>query len=124
MDQARRLLINALGLAPYDPKVNKPQDIGLGGPSTEYLNTGPMFGGVVNYPQIWWGKDGKPVLLDPKAAWMFSKDYQEATGERFPAYDNIRVAEWAAKSRSAQGGAEKQKLYDLATLLLGGRTKP
>lgn len=106
----RRPFVNALGLHPYDPALNKPQDVGLGGTSTEYLNTGSMYGGVTNYPQIWWDEQGNPILLTPEQAWLMSKDYQDATGVRFPQFDNVKVAEWAAKSRSAQGGAEKNAL--------------
>ena len=31
------MLLKNLGIAPYDPQVDSPRDVGLGGESTEYL---------------------------------------------------------------------------------------
>lgn len=125
MNPDQWMWVNALGLAPFDPARNVPRDVGLGGPSTEYLATAPMFGGIVNYPTIWWDEAGNPVLLDGDAAWSMAHDYQQATGQRFPKFHNINTAEWAAKSRSAQGGATRNALAGSYPLIqrnaLGGQ---
>ena len=51
-------------LIPFDPSIHAPQDIGLGGPSTEYLITidGPD-NQVLVVPSIWWHDKGNPIFL-------------------------------------------------------------
>ncbi len=105
----RQALSNALsfGLSPYDPKKNKARDIGLGGPSTEYLATEyAPDGSVWNYPTIWWGKDGNPVLLSAEDAYNMAIEYEAATGKRFPRYNALGPAVFSAQNRSALGGAD------------------
>ena len=95
------------GLSPYDPAVNTPRDIGLGGPSTEYLATeyDPQ-GQVMNYPTIWWDKQGNPTLLDPDAAYNQALAYEQNALKYFPRFPNIGAAEFAAENRSAMGGGD------------------
>jgi len=95
------------GLQPFDAKRNKPQDIGLGGPSTEYLATEyDQEGKVMNYPQIWWDKQGDPLLLDPDAAYNMALSYERLTPNAFPRFPSIGAAETMAQNRSAMGGGE------------------
>ena len=101
------------GLKPFNPATDVPQDVGLGGPSTEYLagSQDPM-GNEFNYPQIWWA-GGKPALLDPAAAYEQALKYEAATGLYAPRYRNSGAAEFAAQNRSALGGAERRSLFGL-----------
>ena len=95
------------GMVPFDPRQHKARDIGLGGPSTEYLATEyDPTGKVMNYPQIWWDKAGNPRLLDPDAAYDMAQRYEQTTGESFPRFPSISAAEFAAENRSALGGGE------------------
>lgn len=109
-DIAAALASTTHGLKPFDPAVNTPQEVGLGGPSTEYL-TGSQdpWGNEFNYPRIWW-IDGQPVLLSPEAAYEQALKYEAATGKLFPRYRNSGAADFAAQNRSALGGAEKSLL--------------
>lgn len=116
MDKDTQALLDAInftrfGYRPYDPSVNKPRDIGLGGPSTEYLATeNDPYGAAMNYPQIWWDMYGNPRLLDPQQSYNQAISYELASGERFPRYSSTGQAEFAAQNRSALGGAENFKL--------------
>jgi hypothetical protein len=95
------------GLAPYDPRKNVPRDIGLGGPSTEFLATEyDPSGQVMNYPSIWWDKQGNPHLLEPDAAYQQALDYEQTALKSFPRFPNIGAAEFAAENRSAMGGGD------------------
>ena len=106
---------NALKLAPYDPKVNKPQDLGLGGPSTEYTATIDMpDGSWKNIPQIWFNKQGKAQLVDEDSARFLSDLTERVTGRRFPTYETLDQANKDAEKRSMQGGAERMSLLDYA----------
>lgn len=95
------------GYVPFDSTKHKPRDVGLGGPSTEYLATeyAPS-GAAMNYPTIWWGPNGEPVLMDPSKAYEMSMAYEGLTGRTFPRFPDISSAETAAMHRSAQGGAD------------------
>lgn len=115
MDESQKvieaLLSSRYGLRPYDPAVNKPQDVGLGGPSTEYLATAnDPYGQPFNYPQIWYDMNGNPHLLEGDAAYNQAVDYEVNSGVRFPRYDTMGAAETFAQNRSIVGGAEKFKL--------------
>lgn len=105
-DVVQALTSSQYGMRPFDPAVDKPQDVGLGGPSTEYLTgaTDP-WGNEFNYPRIWW-VNGKPTLLSPEAAYEQALKYEASTGKLFPRYRNPEAASFAAENRSAQGGAE------------------
>ncbi len=109
-------LLNAMqqvryGLRPYDPAVNQAQDVGLGGPSTEYLATGEdPYGQAFNYPTIWWDMSGNPVLLNGDQAYNQAVDYEVNSGVRFPRYDSIGQAETFAQHRSIMGGGDVKKL--------------
>lgn len=107
------LAANRHGMQPFNPETDRPQDVGFGGPSTEYLaGAEDPYGNQFNYPQIWW-QDGKPVLLDPDAAYDQSMRWEGATGLMFPRYRSADGAEMAARSRSEQGGAEHKPLAGL-----------
>lgn len=113
-DRAIDIIASALyGLKPFDPATDVPQDVGLGGPSTEYLAGSQDPGGnEFNYPQIWW-MGGQPVMLDPDAAYNQALQYEQATGQMFPRYTNAGAADFAAQNRSALGGAETSPLATL-----------
>lgn len=105
-------LINAInrvrfGLKPYDPNVNVAQDIGLGGPSTEYLATADdPYGAAFNYPTIWWDMMGNPQLLDGDQAYNQAIQYEVDSGVRFPRYESQGQAETFAQNRSLMGGGD------------------
>lgn len=100
-------------LEPFDPKKHKPKDVGLGGPSTEYLATEEApSGGFWNIPQIWYDRNGTPHLLDADAAWMMARDYEAATGKRFPRFETPGAGSFNAMNRSAQGGGALGLLAD------------
>lgn len=94
------------GLKPFDIATDTPQDVGLGGPSTEYLaGAQDPWGNEFNYPTIWW-INGKPTLLSPDAAYEQALRYEASTGKLFPRYRNAEASGFAAENRSALGGAE------------------
>tara|TARA_R110002126_G_scaffold19559_1_gene73462 strand:+ start:235 stop:609 length:375 start_codon:yes stop_codon:yes gene_type:complete len=100
-----------INLEPFDYTKHKPQDVGLGGPSTEYLITvDSPEGGVMVIPSIWWDEEGKPILIkDQREAVSLAKDYEETTNKQFPRFAAKAYKEadsWAAK-RSKAGGASK-----------------
>jgi len=106
-------------LRPFDYKKDTPKDVGLGGPSTEYLITlDSPDGGVWVIPSIWWDKKGKPTLLDPKVegnqkkAFDLAKQYEKDTGKKFPRYDKgaYGQADNFAIKRSHEGGASSSYL--------------
>ena len=116
----------SMGMEPFDHRKHKPQDVGLGGPSTEYLLSVDMGmapdgfapADIANIPSIWWDKDGKPHLIDdPDMALQMALQYEETTGKRFPRYNDMlnepnpySQAEEAAQHRSAMGGATSNPL--------------
>lgn len=101
---------NYLAARPFDSRSDTPVDLGLGGPSTEYLMTemAPN-GGFWNIPQIWY-VGGKPVLVEPWQAQAFAREYETNTGKRFPRFDNAGVGAFSAMNRSALGGATNNAL--------------
>ena len=102
------------GLNPYDPAVNKAQDVGLGGVSTEFLSSEEDLSGTpFNYPNIWWDKAGNPMMLEGDASRDQALAYEEATGKRFPRIDTFGQAEFAAMNRSARGGGDSMPLATL-----------
>lgn len=101
------------GPQPFAPGKDTPQDVGLGGPSTEYLSGAQdPYGTEFNYPTIWW-MNGKPTLMNPDAAYDQSMQWENATGLMFPRYRTSEAADFAAQNRSAQGGAEHRSLAGL-----------
>ena len=93
------------GLRPFEIGKDTPQDVGLGGPSTEYLSGAQdPWGNEFNYPRIWW-INGKPVLLSEEDAYQRALEYESATGLYFPRYRNSGASTFAAENRSALGGA-------------------
>lgn len=98
-------------LVPFDPQQHQPRDVGLGGPSTEYLATGDDgSGGVWNIPLIWWDDKGDPHLMEYDDAMMFAQQYEAQTGKRFPRYQSEGAASEMAMNRSAMGGASQNAL--------------
>ena len=98
-------------LEPFDYRKHKPQDVGLGAPSTEYLITvDSPEGGVMVIPSIWWNEEGKPTLIkDQREAVLLAKDYEKKSNKQFPRFAPKAYKEadsWAAK-RSKAGGASK-----------------
>ena len=98
-------------LEPFDYTKHKPQDVGLGGPSTEYLITvDSPEGGVMVIPSIWWDEDGKPQLIeDQRQAIELAKIYETETKKQFPRFapQAYKEADMWAASRSKAGGASK-----------------
>jgi len=103
-------------LVPFDPETMKPKDVGLGGPSTEYLVTQEAPDGKVwNIPSIWWTPDGEPVQVPEDVAARLAYQYEkqfEGRGQ-FPRFDDIDTAVENAKERSKSGGAEKSPLFQM-----------
>ena len=98
---------------PFDPKKHKPKDIGLGGPSTEYLITvDDPDGGVMVIPRIWWDSKGEPSLVKQKEAIKQAKKYEESSGKKFPRFapKAYEEADEFARSRSDGGGAMQGEL--------------
>jgi hypothetical protein len=117
MDSDRKIdaVASALyGLRPFEAGKDMPKDVGLGGPSAEYLaGAQDPWGNEFNYPRIWW-MNGEPVLLSEEEAYKRALEYESATGQYFPRYRNSEASTFAAQNRSAMGGAE---LGPLATML-------
>lgn len=102
------------GLNPYQPGYNFPQDVGLGGISTEYTATDyDPSGQVFNYPQIWYDQEGRANVLPPDQAYQQSLAYERGSAQRFPRFDSLGNAETFAENRSAMGGAEDTPLASL-----------
>ena len=101
-------------LVPFDNKVHTPQDMGLGGKSTEYLITlDSPEGGVWVIPSIWWNNEGKPKLVsDPEEAFELAEKYEKETGLEFPRFKKgaYKQADKFAKERSEAGGATQGPL--------------
>lgn len=102
------------GLKPYQPGYNFPQDVGLGGISTEYVATDydPQ-GQVMNYPQIWYDQQGMANLLPQEQAMQQALAYEEGSGMRFPRFNSIGNADTFAQHRSIMGGAEQVPLASI-----------
>lgn len=112
-DYSLYMLLKNLGIAPYDPKTDRPKDVGLGGESTEYLaNSADEYGMEMLYPTIWW-RDGKPVVLSSDASQRIAADYERAGLGLFPRYDNPSAASEAALARSRAGGAQQGSILDM-----------
>lgn len=106
------MLLKNLGIAPYDPQVDSPRDVGLGGESTEYLaNNVDEYGMEMLFPTIWW-REGNPVVLDSNAAQQIATDYESAGLGMFPRYDSRDAAISAASARSQLGGAQQGSILD------------
>lgn len=106
---------NSLKLSPYDPQKNKPQDLGLGGPSTEFLATiDDPKGGYRNIPTIWYNNQGKAQLVNQDIAAGLADLTQRVTGRSFPNYKDVPTAVKSAEQRSQQGGAERLSILDYA----------
>jgi len=102
-------------LIPFDTNLHVPQDVGLGGKSTEYLTsdyTRSSGSETTNYPRIWWDKNLQPHVLDESSAYDAHITYEGLTGKRSPRYTSMDLAIDAAKSRSASGGGESGSLYE------------
>lgn len=101
-------------LVPFDPVKHTPQDVGLGGPSTEYLITvDAPDGGVMVIPSIWWDADGKPQLIeDQSQAVRMAAEYEKASSKQFPRFapKAYKEADTFAQQRSKAGGASKSAL--------------
>lgn len=112
------LMYNALNRAPYDPKKNTPQDLGLGGESTEYSATVDTPQGTYkNIPQIWYDKQGKAQLYPEEVARSLAQLTERVTGRSFPEYTDLNQAVSDAEARSRGGGAERQSLLDYADMI-------
>ena len=105
-------------LEPFNHKKHEPKDVGLGGPSTEYLITvDAPDGGVMVIPSIWWDSKGKPNLVEQKEAIKQAKKYEEFSGKQFPRFapKAYKEADEFARSRSASGGATQNELASKPT---------
>ena len=101
-------------LEPFDPSKHTPQDVGKGGPSTEFLATEGSPDGVFwNIPIIWWDEKGNPVELELREAQKRAKEYEKTTGQRFPRYNTPQEGSDAARSRSEAGGASTTPLTSI-----------
>lgn len=95
------------GLKPYQPGYNFPQDVGLGGVSTEYVATDlDPYGQVMNYPQVWYDQQGMANLLPPDQAMQQALAYEASSAQQFPRFNSIGNADTFAQHRSMMGGAE------------------
>ena len=113
------------GLEPFDPSKHTPQDLGLGGLSTEYLATdfdpehitfldsGDPEGLTFNYPTIWFNDRGDAIHLDdPRQAMAQALKYEKETGKKFPRFLDLPTAVNVAKKRSNMGGASETTLMN------------
>ena len=99
-------------LRPFDPRRDNPQDVGLGGQSTEYLITGQDWqGNAMNYPSIWYDADGTAHLLDEENALAQTQRWEAMQRQRAPRYENTGQAVEFAQHRSANGGASTNALF-------------
>lgn len=105
------------GLRPFNPRFDTPRDVGLGGPSTEYIATErvagaplPSGGPFMNIPSIWWDSHSRPYYLPPDAAVGQARAYEQDMGLQFPQYDSVGAAIEQAIMRSAIGGATREPL--------------
>ena len=96
-------------LEPFDPSKHTPQDVGLGGPSTEYLITvDSPDGGVMVIPSIWWDEEGEPQLIeDQNEAVSLAVEYEKENSVVFPRFapKAYKKADAFAQQRSKLGGA-------------------
>ena len=114
-------------VVPFDPSKHKPQDIGLGGPSTEYLITVEDENNqVIVVPSIWWDEKGTPQFIgnpetneiDYDRVMQLVQDYEQETQQMFPRFgdasntDNYNIADRFAQTRSEKGGASTVPLVN------------
>lgn len=105
------------GLRPYKTGYDFPQDVGLGGPSTEYIATEyDPSGRVMNFPQIWYDQQGVAHLLPQDDAYSRALAYEASSALRFPRYSSTGQADFYAQNRSALGGAETEPLAALFSI--------
>ncbi len=101
-------------LEPFDNEKHTPQDVGLGGLSTEYLITvDSPDGGVMVIPSIWWDEEGKPQLIeDQDEAVSLALEYEKGNNKQFPRFapKAYKEADAFAQERSKAGGASKKAL--------------
>ena len=101
-------------LIPFDSKLHKPQDLGLGGLSTEYTATvDAPDGSVFLIPTIWWDSEGKPTYIkDTDKAAALALEYEKTTGKQFPRFPAgaYKEADKYAADRSKAGGASVSPL--------------
>ena len=98
-------------LEPFNYKKHKPQDVGLGGLSTEYLVTlDSPDGGVWVVPSIWWDEEGNPTLVENQdKVFEIAKQYEKENNVMFPRFPQgeYKQADMFAQARSKAGGASK-----------------
>lgn len=98
-------------LEPFNYKKHKPQDVGLGGPSTEYLVTlDSPDGNVWVVPSIWWDEEGNPTLVENQdKVFELAKQYEKENNVMFPRFPQgeYKQADMFAQARSKAGGASK-----------------
>ena len=97
-------LRDMLGLAPYDPKTNKPISLPGGEYATEYTATSQLpDGSWVVHPQIWWDAEGNPHWLGEQSLEM-ALLYEDNTGSVMPRFETENDANKFAATRSSGGG--------------------
>ena len=107
------------GLVPFDPKVHKAQDLGLGekgSVSTEFLVTmDAPNGGVWNIPSIWFNEDGKAQVFDEQTSARLAFEHEKGSAGKgqFHRFNDIDSAVNSAIARSKAGGASKTPLFEL-----------
>lgn len=105
-------------LVPFDPNQHTPQDVGLGGDSTEVTITVDMPDGrVALIPSVWWDDKGNPVLIeDQRVAVGLAERYEGMSNKLFPRFGmsgqkaNYEAAGRYAMTRSKLGGASHSPL--------------
>ena len=108
-------------LVPFDPKVHKPQDLGLGeegAMSTEHvITTDSPTGDVWNIPTVWFDPEGKGVKLPNEVAQRLAYDYEKSNKGKWPRFPSgdYEVAGTVAGERSKGGGATKGPLFQMFT---------
>lgn len=102
-----------MALRPFNPNIDKPKDVGKGGPSTEYSITERMpDGSFANIPSIWWDSQSNPHMLETDQAIQQAVEYERVMGQQFPRYEAPGTAVEHAIHRSANGGATKRPLAE------------
>jgi hypothetical protein len=104
-------------LIPFDSRIHKPRDLGLGGLSTEYTATvDSPEGEVMIIPTIWWDEKGEPTLFkNIEEAMATALEYEKLQNRQFPRFPAGAYEEadkWAI-DRSKAGGATTPLAIDI-----------
>jgi hypothetical protein len=98
-------IFDLIGLAPFNPDVNKPISLPGGSQATEYSATSldPSSGKYVVHPQIWFSGQ-EPRYLEGENGLEAALIYELNGGAAFPRFDTAAAADAWASGRSDAGG--------------------